>query len=70
MAANAVLRARVRERVGVPLLLPPLRYCTDNAAMIASAAHYRYTGGQRTDLDADVLPNWPVADSPRPLEEG
>jgi len=66
VAANAVLRARVRERVGVPLLLPPLRYCTDNAAMIASAAHYRYTGGQRTDLDADVLPNWPVADSPRP----
>ena len=70
VAANAVLRARVRERVGVPLLLPPLRYCTDNAAMIASAAHYRYTGGQRTDLDADVLPNWPVADSPRPLGEG
>jgi N6-L-threonylcarbamoyladenine synthase len=63
VAANAVLRAKVRERVGVPLLLPPLRYCTDNAAMIASAAHYRYTGGQRTDLDADVLPNWPVASS-------
>jgi N6-L-threonylcarbamoyladenine synthase len=61
VAANSALRAMVRERARVPVLLPPLKYCTDNAAMIASAAHYRFAGGQRSDLDADVLPNWPVA---------
>ncbi len=61
VAANSALRTMVRERVGAPVLLPPLQFCTDNAAMIASAAHYRFAGGQRTNLDADVLANWPVA---------
>ena len=61
VAANSALRATVRERVSVPVLLPPLKFCTDNAAMIASAAYHRFAGGQRTELDADALPNWPVA---------
>ena len=66
VAANSALRAMVRERVSIPVLLPALKYCTDNAAMIGSAAHYRFATGQRTDFDADVLANWPVADSPSP----
>jgi N6-L-threonylcarbamoyladenine synthase len=37
VAANGVLRARLEE-LGVELFLPPLELCTDNAAMIASAA--------------------------------
>jgi N6-L-threonylcarbamoyladenine synthase len=37
VAANGVLRARLQE-LGVELFLPPLALCTDNAAMIASAA--------------------------------
>jgi N6-L-threonylcarbamoyladenine synthase len=37
VAANGVLRARL-EALGVELYLPPLALCTDNAAMIASAA--------------------------------
>ncbi len=61
VAANSALRAMVRERVHLPVLLPPLDFCTDNAAMIASAAYYRFAGGQRSDLDVDVLANWPVA---------
>jgi len=64
VAANSALRALIQERVEVPVLLPPLKFCTDNAAMIASAAFYRFAGGQRTDLEADVLPNWPIAASP------
>jgi N6-L-threonylcarbamoyladenine synthase len=37
VAANATLRARLKG-LGVELFLPPLDLCTDNAAMIASAA--------------------------------
>jgi N6-L-threonylcarbamoyladenine synthase len=39
VAANGPLRERVRG-LGVPVDVPPIRLCTDNAAMIASAARY------------------------------
>jgi len=39
VAANGPLRARL-EALGVPLGVPPRELCTDNAAMIASAARY------------------------------
>ena len=39
VAANGALRARVRE-LGVEVHVPPRELCTDNAAMIASAARY------------------------------
>ncbi len=39
VAANGALRARLR-RLGVTLGIPPRELCTDNAAMIASAARY------------------------------
>jgi N6-L-threonylcarbamoyladenine synthase len=39
VAANGVLRARLAE-LGVELDAPPTALCTDNAAMIASAARY------------------------------
>jgi N6-L-threonylcarbamoyladenine synthase len=42
----------------VPVRVPPLSLCTDNAAMIAAAANFRYLAGQRDALDMDVLPNW------------
>jgi N6-L-threonylcarbamoyladenine synthase len=37
---------------------PPLALCTDNAAMIAAAGHFRFMAGQRDALDFDVKPNW------------
>jgi N6-L-threonylcarbamoyladenine synthase len=43
VAANGPLRARMAEeceRLGVGLWVPPLEYCTDNAAMIAGAARF------------------------------
>ena len=43
MAANSLLRARVTEisaARGLALKIPPPALCTDNAAMIASAARY------------------------------
>jgi N6-L-threonylcarbamoyladenine synthase len=39
--------------------LPDPAYCTDNAAMIGSAAYYRYLRGERAGLDLNahaVLP--------------
>jgi tRNA N6-adenosine threonylcarbamoyltransferase len=39
VAANGPLRERVRE-LGVDVAIPPMELCTDNAAMIASAARW------------------------------
>ena len=39
VAANSELRAAV-ERLGVPVWVPPVELCTDNAAMIAGAARF------------------------------
>jgi N6-L-threonylcarbamoyladenine synthase len=66
VAANQVLRAAlsaVAERNGLPLLAPPLRYCTDNAVMIAWAAWERRCAGLASDgLDHRPLPRWPLED--------
>jgi N6-L-threonylcarbamoyladenine synthase len=44
VSANSALRAELTRRghaAGMRVLVPPLEYCTDNAAMIAAAAFYR-----------------------------
>ena len=47
VAANTLLRRRAAEVVGerARLTIPPLELCTDNAAMIAVAAHFRAGSG-------------------------
>ncbi len=61
VAANLALRQRVKERVTVPVHIPPIYLCTDNAAMVASAGYYHFRAGQRDGLDMDVSPNLPLA---------
>ncbi len=56
VAANKALRARLAELSPVPVRFPPIRYCTDNAAMVGIAAHYRFLSGLRSGLDLDVQP--------------
>jgi N6-L-threonylcarbamoyladenine synthase len=53
VAANGPLRERLRA-IGVPMHVPPPELCTDNAAMIASAARYvtPLLPGAYLDLDA------------------
>lgn len=59
VAANPALREALRaalEPLGVHVSVPPLHLCTDNAAMIGAAAHYRYLRGERLGLDAEAVP--------------
>jgi N6-L-threonylcarbamoyladenine synthase len=41
--------------------IPPLKYCTDNAAMVAAAGYQRFINGFSDDLSMDVIPNLPLA---------
>jgi N6-L-threonylcarbamoyladenine synthase len=58
VAANSELRAAV-EGLGVPVWVPPLELCTDNAAMIAGAARFldpiAYPGYLDLDAAAKVV---------------
>jgi N6-L-threonylcarbamoyladenine synthase len=60
VSANKQLRASFEEQAEVPVRFPPLRLCTDNAAMIAAVGHRRFLAGQRDALDIDVLPTWSI----------
>ncbi len=60
VSANRLLRERITAEASVPVHIPPLHYCTDNAAMIAAAAYRRFAAGQRDDLDFDLLPRWAI----------
>jgi N6-L-threonylcarbamoyladenine synthase len=66
VSANRALRHSIQVRATCPFHIPPLWLCTDNAAMIAGAAFFRFSQGQRDQLDMDVLPNWPLSEVPAP----
>ncbi|RAP73721.1 tRNA (adenosine(37)-N6)-threonylcarbamoyltransferase complex transferase subunit TsaD [Paenibacillus montanisoli] len=59
VAANGGLRAALTERCkeeGITLLIPPMKLCTDNAAMIGAAAHLKWMRGEFTPLDMKAEP--------------
>jgi N6-L-threonylcarbamoyladenine synthase len=57
VSANSALREAMTKAMFIPVRYPPLVLCTDNAAMIAAAAHHHFIAGERTGLDMDVLPS-------------
>jgi len=57
VAANSYLRRRLADRLTVPYRYPPLVLCTDNAAMIAAAAFYRYAESVQHDFSMDIEPS-------------
>ena len=57
VAANRRLRARLQEeadRAGLEVLLPAMRFCTDNAAMVAGLAYHYARAGRFADLDLEA----------------
>ena len=61
VAANGELRRQLAERMTLPYSIPPIWLCTDNAAMIGAAAHYRFVAGMRAGWDLDVKARLPLA---------
>ncbi len=58
VSANSALRDRLvqeSEKLGWDLFLPKFEYCTDNAAMIAMAGHYKFLKGEFLGQDAVPL---------------
>ena len=54
VAANQALRKGMEdlaEELKVDLMVPPIKYCTDNAAMIAAAGYYAYLDKRIGDLN-------------------
>lgn len=64
VAANTSLRGAVRAwslRTGVPVFVPPPRYCTDNAAMIAAAAFHQRDVAAADPFELTADPDLPFA---------
>jgi N6-L-threonylcarbamoyladenine synthase len=63
VSANSRLREKLREEAVKKqwtLHIPSLQYCTDNAGMIAMAAHFKYLEGVFCLPDVEPLARYPV----------
>ncbi len=61
VAANSLLRQRLKENSPIPVLVPEPILCTDNAAMIAAGGYFRFKVGKTSGLDLDVVPSLKIA---------
>lgn len=60
VAANKGLRRAIEKRFGdtdIPVCIPPLKLCTDNAAMIAAAGSVAYEQGKQSGWDLNANPS-------------
>lgn len=65
--ANSGLRSSLEEhtkRHMIHFRPSPFKFCTDNAAMVASIASVKFgqLKNQSSQLDADILPSWPLGE--------
>lgn len=63
VAANERLRTGFRKATNVRAYFPPMKYCTDNAAMIAYAGVRRSMAGICASLDLDVRSSLTIEES-------
>lgn len=64
VSANSGLQKTLREtaqRKVWEVFIPEFQYCTDNAAMIAIAAHYKYLKGEFAPMDVTPLARMPLS---------
>jgi N6-L-threonylcarbamoyladenine synthase len=61
VASNKLLRHRLAENSPIPVMVPEMVLCTDNAAMIAACGYYRFQAGRIDGLDLDVVPGLRLA---------
>jgi N6-L-threonylcarbamoyladenine synthase len=70
VAANQALRGALEalaDEAGLPLVAPPVRLCTDNAAMIGWAGAERFALGLFDPLDVAARPRWPLDAAAAPV---
>ena len=70
VAANKTIGGALRDLATLQELRfvqPPMKYCTDNAAMIAYAGALRHFNGEADGLDLKARPRWPLDPSAAPM---
>lgn len=70
VAANSAIRAgleTVSARAGARFIAPPLRLCTDNAAIIAWAGIERFRLGHADDAALSARSRWPLDQAAAPM---
>lgn len=72
VAANSGLRNELTEEClkrGFKVYFPPMILCTDNAAMIGSAAYYHLTKGRQDDYSLDAVPSLRIGNPQKTVEK-
>ena len=70
VAANQSIRdalKTVAKKAGAKFVAPPMKYCTDNAAMIAYAGLIKYKLKAFDTMDLSARPRWPLDDKSQPM---
>lgn len=65
VAANSSLRAAMEQacaKQGLKFYRPSPIFCTDNAAMIGTAAYYEFQKGIRSNLELNAVPNLKIGE--------
>lgn len=57
VSANSYIRGEFLKLENAKVYMPDLKFCTDNAAMIASAGYYNYIAGKISDLTLNAVPD-------------